>query len=98
MSGRQTAADQVVERLIDWGIDTVFGLTERWRRSTARGFRPASRIEEAARLLSGAEKPLIFIGAGARGAGAEVEHAAEALGAPIVKAMLGKDAVPDDSP
>jgi hypothetical protein len=26
MSGRQTAADQLVERLIDWGIDTVFGL------------------------------------------------------------------------
>jgi pyruvate dehydrogenase (quinone)/pyruvate oxidase len=59
---------------------------------------PRERIEEAARLLSGASKPLIFIGAGARGAGAEVEQVAEKLGAPIVKAMLGKDAVPDDSP
>jgi pyruvate dehydrogenase (quinone) len=59
---------------------------------------PRERIEEAARLLSGASKPLIFIGAGARGAGEEVEQAAERLGAPIVKAMLGKDAVPDDSP
>jgi pyruvate dehydrogenase (quinone)/pyruvate oxidase len=59
---------------------------------------PRDRIEDAARLLSGASKPLIFIGAGARGAGDEVEQVAEKLGAPIVKAMLGKDAVPDDSP
>jgi pyruvate dehydrogenase (quinone) len=59
---------------------------------------PRERIEQAARLLSQACKPLIFIGAGARGAGAEVEQVAETLGAPIVKAMLGKDAVPDDSP
>jgi pyruvate dehydrogenase (quinone)/pyruvate oxidase len=59
---------------------------------------PRQRIEEAAAVLSRASKPLIFIGAGARGAGEEVEAAAERLGAPIVKAMLGKDAVPDDSP
>ncbi len=59
---------------------------------------PRERVEQAARVLSGAAKPLIFIGAGARGAGEEVERVAERLGAPIVKAMLGKDAVPDDSP
>jgi pyruvate dehydrogenase (quinone)/pyruvate oxidase len=59
---------------------------------------PRDRIQEAARVLSGASKPLIFIGAGARGAGGELEQIAETLGAPIVKAMLGKDAVPDDSP
>ncbi|MFL5865383.1 MAG: thiamine pyrophosphate-dependent enzyme [Solirubrobacteraceae bacterium] len=59
---------------------------------------PHERLEQAARVLSAASRPLIFIGAGARGAGAEVERVAEKLGAPIVKAMLGKDAVPDDSP
>jgi pyruvate dehydrogenase (quinone) len=59
---------------------------------------PRDRIEDAARLLSGASRPSIFIGAGARGAGDEVEQVAEKLGAPIVKAMLGKDAVSDDSP
>jgi pyruvate dehydrogenase (quinone)/pyruvate oxidase len=59
---------------------------------------PRERIEEAARLLSNSSKPMIFIGAGARGAGGEVEQVAEKLGAPIAKAMLGKDAVPDDSP
>ncbi len=59
---------------------------------------PRQRLEQAARILSRALKPMIFLGAGARGAGAEVEQVAERLGAPIVKAMLGKDAVPDDSP
>jgi pyruvate dehydrogenase (quinone)/pyruvate oxidase len=59
---------------------------------------PRERLEQAARLLSGHERTVIFIGAGARGAGEEVERVAEKLGAPIVKAMLGKDAVPDDSP
>jgi pyruvate dehydrogenase (quinone)/pyruvate oxidase len=41
---------------------------------------------------------VIFVGAGGRGAGDQLEAVAEKLGAPIVKAMLGKDAVPDDSP
>jgi pyruvate dehydrogenase (quinone)/pyruvate oxidase len=59
---------------------------------------PRERLEQAAQVLSRASRPLIFIGAGARGAGQEVEQVAEKLGAPIVKAMLGKDAVPDDSP
>jgi pyruvate dehydrogenase (quinone) len=59
---------------------------------------PRERLEQAARVLSGHERTVIFIGAGARGAGEEVERIAEKLSAPIVKAMLGKDAVPDDSP
>jgi pyruvate dehydrogenase (quinone)/pyruvate oxidase len=59
---------------------------------------PAERIRSAAELLQKGSKTVIFIGAGARGAGEQVERIAEKLGAPIVKAMLGKDAVPDDSP
>jgi pyruvate dehydrogenase (quinone)/pyruvate oxidase len=59
---------------------------------------PRERIEQAAAALSRGSRTVIFIGAGARGAGDEVEQLAEKLGAPIVKAMLGKDAVPDDSP
>jgi pyruvate dehydrogenase (quinone) len=59
---------------------------------------PRERLEQAAQALSRASRPLIFIGAGARRAGEEVEQVAEKLGAPVVKAMLGKDAVPDDSP
>jgi pyruvate dehydrogenase (quinone)/pyruvate oxidase len=59
---------------------------------------PRAHLEQAAGLLRGRVKPAILIGAGTRGAGDEVEELAELLGAPIVKALLGKDAVPDDSP
>jgi pyruvate dehydrogenase (quinone)/pyruvate oxidase len=59
---------------------------------------PRDLLERAARALNGRAKPVILAGAGARGAGEELEQVAELLGAPIVKAMLGKDAVPDDSP
>jgi pyruvate dehydrogenase (quinone)/pyruvate oxidase len=59
---------------------------------------PHEDIERAAAVLSGKAKPVIFAGAGARGAGGELEELAEKLGAPIVKPLLGKDCVPDDSP
>jgi pyruvate dehydrogenase (quinone) len=59
---------------------------------------PREYLERAAQLLRGKAKPAILAGAGARGAGDELEQLAEKLGAPIVKAMLGKDCVPDDSP
>ena len=58
----------------------------------------AALIEEAARRLARCTKIAILAGAGARGAGRELEQVAERLGAPIVKALLGKDCVPDDSP
>lgn len=57
-----------------------------------------AEIERAATLFAGKKKPVILAGAGARGCRTELEAAAEKLGAPIVKAMLGKDCVPDDSP
>jgi len=64
----------------------------------SRRLPPRENLERAAQVLSSASRTVLFIGAGARGAGEEVERVAEKLGAPIVKAMLGKDAVPDDSP
>jgi pyruvate dehydrogenase (quinone)/pyruvate oxidase len=57
-----------------------------------------SQVEEAAKLFEGKTKFCILAGAGARGCREELEAAADRLGAPIVKAMLGKDCVPDDSP
>ncbi|HEY3778710.1 MAG TPA: thiamine pyrophosphate-dependent enzyme [Rhizomicrobium sp.] len=53
-------------------------------------------IEQAAQLLNGCKKLAILAGAGARGAGRELEQVAERRAAPIVKALLGKDCVPDD--
>ncbi|HYX86628.1 MAG TPA: thiamine pyrophosphate-dependent enzyme [Gaiellales bacterium] len=59
---------------------------------------PESHVERAADLLRGRRRVAILAGAGARGAGRELEELAEKLGAVIVKALLGKDCVPDDSP
>jgi pyruvate dehydrogenase (quinone)/pyruvate oxidase len=55
-------------------------------------------LERAAALFEGKGRIVIVAGSGARGAGAELEETAEKLGAPIVKPLLGKDVVPDDSP
>jgi pyruvate dehydrogenase (quinone)/pyruvate oxidase len=56
-----------------------------------------ARLDAAAAALNGRTRVAILAGAGARGAGSELEAVAERLGAPIIKAMLGKDCVPDDS-
>src|SRR5690349_2172154 len=55
-------------------------------------------VAAAADVLNAARKPAILVGVGARGAGALVEQAAEALGAPIIKTLPGKMVIPDDSP
>ena len=59
---------------------------------------PREELEKAAEVLKNATKIAICAGQGARGAGDELEQVAEILGAPIAKASLGKDCVPDDSP
>ncbi len=58
----------------------------------------AAELDEAAAILNAGKKVAILAGRGAIGACAELEQAAEVLGAPIVKALLGRAAVPDDSP
>src|SRR2546421_978659 len=55
-------------------------------------------LEKAAEILNAGKKVAILAGRGALNATDELEKAAEILGAPIVKALLGKAAVPDDSP
>src|SRR5438270_13590380 len=57
-----------------------------------------SEIERAAAAFRGRKKICILAGNGARGATAELLQAAEKLAAPIVKPLLGKDVIPDDSP
>ena len=56
-----------------------------------------TELEKAAGVLNEGKKVVILAGRGALAATAELEEAAEILGAPIVKALLGKAAVPDDS-
>jgi pyruvate dehydrogenase (quinone) len=92
---------------IDYQVQEV-GADERYKRNvpghTTTSYEPPVRIperdllERAARLLEGKHRIAILAGAGARGAGDELEQVAEKLKAPIVKPMLGKDCVPDTSP
>jgi len=55
-------------------------------------------VRRAAEVLSAGRKIAILCGQGALDATDELEEIAERLGAPIAKALLGKAAVPDDSP
>jgi pyruvate dehydrogenase (quinone)/pyruvate oxidase len=55
-------------------------------------------LRDAAEVLNAGKKTVILAGRGALAATDELERVAETLGAPIVKALLGKAAVPDDSP
>jgi pyruvate dehydrogenase (quinone)/pyruvate oxidase len=55
-------------------------------------------LERAALIFNGKKRICIVAGSGSRGATDELEAVAERLGAPIIKPLLGKDVVPDDSP
>ncbi len=55
-------------------------------------------LRQAADILNEGKKVVILCGQGALHATDELIEAAEKLGAPIIKALLGKAAVPDDHP
>lgn len=55
-------------------------------------------LQHAADILNAGKKIAILAGQGALRAETELTAVAEALGAPIIKALLGKACVPDDSP
>ena len=59
---------------------------------------PEEDLNEAAEILNAGKKITILAGQGALAAGDELVELAETLGAPIVKALLGKACVPDESP
>jgi pyruvate dehydrogenase (quinone) len=70
--------------------------TSRWSPPVA--VPPEDELRLAAFILNEAKKPVMLVGQGALGAGREVIEIADKLGAPIVKALLGKAVVPDDHP
>jgi len=59
---------------------------------------PAELLDEAARLLAGAERPAIWAGAGVHRSGAwdELRALAEKLDAPAATTFMGKGALPED--
>lgn len=67
-----------------------------WNRSVS--VPRAEDLKAAAAILNQGKRVAIVIGSGARGAANEIEIVAELLGAPVAKALLGKDVLADDSP
>ncbi len=70
--------------------------------SVARARRAILPSEEAMKIavdiINGGKKVAILAGQGAMDAGNELETLAEMMGGPIIKPLLGKAVVPDDSP
>jgi acetolactate synthase-1/2/3 large subunit len=61
---------------------------------------PSAALDEAARLLGAAERPVVWAGGGVLRAGAweEIALVAERLGAAVATTYMGKGAFPDDHP
>lgn len=59
---------------------------------------PESELEAAARIIAEGNRIAILVGSGALGARTQVLSLAEKLKAPVIKALLGKAVIPDDSP
>jgi pyruvate dehydrogenase (quinone)/pyruvate oxidase len=55
-------------------------------------------IQKAADILNSGKKVVILSGQGALNAGDELIAVAQLLGAPVIKALLGKAVIPDDHP
>ncbi len=66
--------------------------------SRGGGLPEREQLMSAAEILNAGKRVAILAGRGALDATDELLEVAEILGAPIVKALLGKAAVPDDSP
>src|SRR2546421_6784187 len=70
--------------------------TSRWSKPEA--IPREEELKMAAFLLNESKKPVILVGQGELNATDEVIEIADKLGAPIVKALLGRAVVPDDHP
>ena len=57
-----------------------------------------SQIDQAVNILRTAERPLIVVGSGALGAGAEVAALAERLQAPVISRQMGRGVISDRHP
>jgi 5-guanidino-2-oxopentanoate decarboxylase len=68
------------------------------RRSPSLPMPDPESIEEAADRLARAERPLIFVGGGAVGAGQALVEIAERIGAPVLSTNAGKGIVPESHP
>ncbi len=68
------------------------------RNAVSGNIPPMEDVKAAAEVINKGKRIAILAGQGALHAGDELVQLAELLGAPIVKPLLGKGCVPDDSP
>ncbi|ACZ43024.1 thiamine pyrophosphate protein domain protein TPP-binding protein [Thermobaculum terrenum ATCC BAA-798] len=66
--------------------------------AAARALPSEAELREAAEVINGGSKVAIFAGRGSVGARQELLELAEKVGGVIIKPLLGKTSVPDDSP
>lgn len=59
---------------------------------------PNQLLDRAAEIINAGSKTAILAGRGALGCRKEVTELADMAGAPVIKALLGKAVIPDDSP
>ena len=59
---------------------------------------PQQQLQKAADIINHGSKVAILVGRGALGCGKEITDLADLIGAPVIKALLGKAVLPDDSP
>lgn len=67
-------------------------------KASRAGLPSQEQLQAAADIMNTGERPAILVGRGALGMEDEIEELADTLGAPVIKALLGKAALPDDSP
>jgi pyruvate dehydrogenase (quinone) len=59
---------------------------------------PHQLLQQAADIVNNSSKPVILVGRGALGCGEQITELADTIAAPVIKALLGKAVIPDDSP
>ena len=88
----------------DWTTSDDKRAEDDVKKHSAAVFVPASpmptqaEIQRAAELINAGSKVTILVGRGALGARDEVIQLADTVAGPVVKALLGKAVLPDDSP
>lgn len=88
--------DQAVSRDPRSKRNPAHHVSDEWSRQ--RTLPSEDRLSEAAEILGASRRTMILAGQGALQAGKQLAEIAERLGAPVAKALLGKAAMPDDSP
>ncbi len=103
--GRRTVAHVTVPKDIqEWRTSDLHRSDANIRHHSGRVFEPSHPhpakhlLDKAAKIINAGSKVAILVGRGCLGARQEVEQLAETLGAPVIKALLGKAVLPDRSP